>query len=245
MAGFFTFGVPADRYDLPHPKLGAPVILLIRRVLLRAFELLREQGFPFATATEDEVTAALRSTIENNLRQSGSVKGFNRRSYEQVVRQGQAANYDRSCLTKTPDLCFKLRHDERAPRPVLSEFDALFVECKPVDARHPATSKYCDDGLIRFVHGHYAWAMPEGMMLAYARNGRTIAEHLHPVMSSQDRMSSLETVTLPTPSQSPVAAAGPNAEAVHVSLHRRSFTWLDGKGPATPIQIYHLWHKCD
>jgi hypothetical protein len=245
MAGFFTFGVPADLYGLPHPKLGAPVILLIRRVLLRAFELLREQGFALATATEDEVTAALRSTIENNLRQSGSVKGFNRRYYEQVVRQGQTANYNGSCLTKTPDLCFKLRHDEREPRPVLSEFDALFVECKPVDAKHPVTSKYCDDGLIRFVRGYYGWAMQEGMMLAYARNGRTIAENLQPAMSSEDRMSSLETLMLPTSSHSPVAAACPNAEAVHISLHQRSFTWLDDKGPATPIQIYHFWHKCD
>jgi hypothetical protein len=57
--GFFTFGVPADSYDLPHPHLGLPVILLIRRVLLRAFQLLRKQNFQLATATEDEVTAAL------------------------------------------------------------------------------------------------------------------------------------------------------------------------------------------
>ena len=30
--GFFTLGVPPERYHLPHPRLGLPVILLIRRV---------------------------------------------------------------------------------------------------------------------------------------------------------------------------------------------------------------------
>ena len=32
--GFFTLGVSPDRYQLPHPRLGLPVILLIRRVQL-------------------------------------------------------------------------------------------------------------------------------------------------------------------------------------------------------------------
>ena len=49
-AGFFTLGVPAERYHLPHPRLGLPVLLLIRRVVLRAFELLREQPFDLAAA---------------------------------------------------------------------------------------------------------------------------------------------------------------------------------------------------
>ena len=150
-AGFVTLGVSPERFHLPHPRLGWPVILVIRRVLLRAFELLHEEGFDLADASEDEVTAALRSVIESNLRESGRVAGFSKRSYEPVVRQGQWANYNGTILTKTPDLCFRLRNDEGPPRPVLPEFNALFIECKPVDATHPAGSKYCDDGLIRFV----------------------------------------------------------------------------------------------
>lgn len=41
-SGFFTLGVSSDRYQLPHRRLGLPVILLIRRVLCRAFEILRD-----------------------------------------------------------------------------------------------------------------------------------------------------------------------------------------------------------
>ena len=242
--GFFTFGISSDRYDLPHPRLGLPVILLIRRVLLRAFELLREQNFQLAAASEDEITAALRSVIDNNLRESGNVAGFSKRTYEPVVRQGQWANFNGAVLTKTPDLCFKLRDDNSEPRPIIPEFNALFIECKPVDATHPAGGKYCDDGLIRFVRGDYAWAMQEGMMLAYARDGRTIAGHLLPAMSEKPRLILLATAQLPELCSIPAAAACQLAEAVHTSRHRRSFPWRDGKGFATDITIYHLWHQC-
>ena len=243
-SGFFTLGVSPDRYQLPHKRLGLPVILLIRRVLCRAFELLREKNFNLATAKEDEVTAALRSVIENDLRQSGSVRGFNRHTYESVVRQGEVANFDGTRRAKTPDLCFRLRYDDFRPNLVLSEFDALFVECKPVDATHAVGSKYCDDGLVRFVIGDYAWAMQEGMMLAYARDGKTIADHLIPAMSNPVRMTSLAIVQFPEPCLAPDAASNPRAEAVHISRHRRNFSWLDNKGQATDITIYHLWHDC-
>ena len=242
--GFFTFGVSSDSYHLPHPRLGLPVILLIRRVLLRAFELLREQNFQLAAASEDEITAALRRVIENNLRESGSVAGFSKHTYDPVVRQGQWENYNGTVLTKTPDLCFKLRNDNCEPRPILPEFNALFIESKPVDATHSVGGKYCDDGLIRFVRGDYAWAMQEGMMLAYARNGRTIADHLVPAMSDRARLVSLATVQLPARCSTSAAAACAVAEAVHTSRHRRAFPWRDGKGMATEICVYHLWHHC-
>ena len=244
-AGFFTLGVLPEQYHLPHPRLGLPVILLIRRVLLRAFERHREQSFNLAEASEDEVTAALRSVIENNLRQSGEVRGFKKRNYDFVSRQGQWANYNGSVLTKAPDLFFKLRDDDSSRGPVLSEFDGLFIEAKPVDSTHSAGGRYCDDGLIRFVRGDYAWAMQEAMMLAYARNGRTIAKYLLPAMSEASRIKSLQTEEHSKRLLTSGAAATKVAEAVHVSRHRRDFSWLHGKGDATPIDVFHVWCSCD
>jgi hypothetical protein len=139
---------------------------------------------------------------------------------------------------------FKLRRDDCAARMVLTEYDALFVECKPVGATHPAGAKYCDDGLIRFVIGDYAWAMQEGMMLAYARDGRTIAGYLVPAMTERKRMVSLATIELPKACQGPDATRDAHAERVHISKHRRGFSWLHAKGKATDITIYHLWHDC-
>lgn len=244
-SGLFTLGVPPEGYHLPHPRLGLPVILLVRVVVLRAFEMLRGRDYPLATKSEDEITAALRSIIENDLRQKGSVRGFNRDTYEIVIRQGQVANFDSTKFAKAPDLCFKLRNDEEEPRPVLSEHDALFVECKPVDRTHAAGSKYCDDGLCRFVDGDYAWAMEEALMLGYARHGRTIDKHLIPAIKESERRDRLKTAELPRPSTYPGAEARDYAEALHVSRHRRGFQWVDGKGPATDIVIYHSWHLCD
>jgi hypothetical protein len=242
-AGFFTLGVPPERYKLPHPRLGLPVILLIRRVLLRAFESLREESFNFTDASEDEVTAALRSKIENRLRQTGEVSGFNIHKFETVIRQGQWTNYDGTRPAKTPDLFFKLRDYESELSLVLSEFNGLYVEAKPVDSTHPVGSKYCDDGLIRFVCGDYAWAMQEGMMLAYVRGGRTIAKHLIPAMGQAHRKASLATISLPEDCRPIAAPACPEAEAIHISHHRRNFQWPDNKGQATDITVYHLWHR--
>jgi hypothetical protein len=244
-AGFFTHGVPPERYHLPHPRLGPPVLLLIRRVVLRAFELLREEQFNLAAAQEDQVTAALRSTIENNLRQSGEVPGFDKRKFEFVGRQGQWANYDNTSLTKAPDLFFKLRDYETEPRSVLSEHDGLFIEAKPVDATHAVGSRYCDDGIIRFVRGDYAWAMQEAMMLAYVRNGRTIEQFLLPAMSEAPRMSTLQTQQLPARILRDMTASTPAAEAVFRSRHKRTFQWPYGKGQATPIDVFHVWCLCD
>jgi hypothetical protein len=242
--GYFTHGVSPDSYDLPHPRLAFPVILLVRRVLCRAFDELRNRKSSWlANAKEDDVTAALLSIIESNYRQRGTIPGFDRRSYELVVRQAQVSNFDGTRLTKTPDLRFTLRNDEAGPRRTLSEYEGIFVECKPVDASHSVGSKYCDDGLNRFIEGHYAWAMQQGIMLAYARHGRTITKDLIPAMKEKIRMKTLATISLPTPASKHETLA--RAGSVHISNHRRGFTWRDGKGPATDITIYHLWHDCN
>ncbi len=239
-SGFFTLGISSDDFRLPHRRLGLPVILLIRRVLSYAMEKLREEQFNFAKAKEDQVTAALLAVIENRFRQQGTIPGFNQHTYDSVVRQAQVTNYNGTKLGKTPDLCFRLRRDTSQAYDGLSEYDGLFVECKPVDANHPVGSKYCDDGLIRFVCGDYAWAMREGMMLAYARNGRTIQKHLVPAMS--DRTAKLSVVEALAPVNIPAATATEGSERIHRSKHRRVFGWPCNKGQACDITVYHLWH---
>ncbi|MCP3999006.1 MAG: hypothetical protein GY722_28680 [bacterium] len=214
-------------------------------MLLRAFEIIRERDYPLTTAKEDEITTALRAVIENDLRQKGSVSGFSRSTFETVIRQSQVTNFDGSKPGKSPDLCFKLRDDEEEPRPVLSEHEALFVECKRIEKKKFfAGSWYCDDGLSRFVDGDYAWAMEQGLMLGYARHQRTITGHLIPAMQQPERLERLNTAQLPRMMVRRGAEARNHAEALYVSRHRRDFSWVDGKGPATEILIYHSWHDC-
>lgn len=108
----FAFGIHPSSYRLPHPPLGVPVILLIRKVLGRAFELMHEQEYPVAEAHEDDITRELRTIIENNLRQTGEIPGFNHRSYDFIPRQAQWENFDGTKPAKSPDLYFRLRRDE-------------------------------------------------------------------------------------------------------------------------------------
>ncbi|MFP4166574.1 MAG: hypothetical protein ACLFUF_05330 [Opitutales bacterium] len=241
----FAFGIHPDSYRLPHPSLGLPVILLIRKVLGRAFELMREQNYPIAEAHEDDITRDLRTIIENNLRQTGEIPGFSRRTFDFTVRQGQWENYNGIVLTKTPDLYFRLRRDDSWNPRLISEFDGLFIECKPVDRKHPAGSDYCDLGLQRFIDGNYAWAMPEAMMLGYARHGRTIPTHLVPAMEEEKRRSSLQTKSMPRSIEHKSKCGVPFAHSLHVSQHTRPFNWRENKGRASDISIYHVWFDCD
>lgn len=69
-------------------------------------------------------------------------------------------------LTVKPDLTFRKAYSN----PGISQLNAsLFVEAKLVE-QGKTMSKYCGDGLIRFVEGKYAWAMPQAMMVGYRRN---------------------------------------------------------------------------
>lgn len=236
----FALGVRSDAYDLPHPRVELPIILILRRVVSRAIALLEQRGFQLATAQEDEVTNALFAVVENDLRRNGSIPGFNANTFDPVVRHAKVVNYNFEKTKKEPDLCFRLRCDGE-PRRVIGDQDAIFVECKPVDKKHYAGSHYCDDGLFRFVDGDYAWAMQDAIMLAYVRDGRSPDQHLMPAMA--ERVHRLKIVD---PLRSVARApAERGADVLYRSRHERGFLWPDDKGPASNIWIYHLWHRCD
>ncbi len=244
--GLFATGLDPSDYDLPHPRIDLRVILLVRQVFIEAFAVLRTrcaaQKTPLAAWKEDEVTVAVRGIIENDFRQKGTaVHGFDKRRFETVNRQTEVETYDLKSFGKKPDMLFRLRSDEESPR-ILSTQDGLFVECKPVDAAHPAGGDYCDAGLIRFVEGTYAWAMQDALMVGYVRDQRTIKNHLRPAIASRPALCA---TTNALPVNDPAAAPTALTEALHASVHRRPFSWIAQKGPACPITMYHSWHQAN
>jgi len=240
----FALGVPPDDYHLPHPRIALPVILIVRRALIEAFARLRQRcqmsGPALATCKEDDITRALLGILENDLRQRGTVPGFDKILFEEVTRQREVENYNLTKTQKKPDMVFKLRADEETT-PVISTQHALFVECKPVDAAHPAGSDYCDAGLQRFVDGDYAWAMQDALMIGYVRDARTIAQHLVSAMATRP---ALNVVAPSSPLGERAADADMATHALHCSSHDRQFPWPGGKGPACAITIYTSWHAC-
>lgn len=239
IAGFFSDGI---KFRLPHPRLDDSILLIAHNAICYAFRLLRKsppKDFNLATAHENSITQQLEWILENRVRKNGEVPGFDERVFQKVRRAPEVTNFNGSHPSKKPDLVFDLARDEPL---VLSSLDALFVECKPVDKTHPVDAHYCKLGASRFINGDYGWAMQEGMMLAYVRQGQTLAASLCPVLASEPQYTALG-------SPSPLilvsgCQAFPRAELLHVTSHQRGFSWPYGKGKAGPIRIFHSWHDC-
>ena len=90
--------------ELPHPKLPPEVFIIIHRVLVRAFAILREEQQPLATMLEPPITKHLARVIENRLRQSGEVPGFGPPGFERVTREHEGDSFDGSLEAERMDL---------------------------------------------------------------------------------------------------------------------------------------------
>lgn len=236
--GFFT-ALPEHR--LPHPPVPLRIILTLHLALIKAFELLRENppaGFALSTANEDDITRQLYTILEDRLLKTKEVEGFDRRRIRNVARAPEVTNYDGTHPAKKPDLVFPMKREHLA---VQSSEDAIFAECKPVDGDHAVGECYCGLGISRFVGGEYAWAMQEGMMVAYARGGRSITNDLAPVLAGS-RHKDLGSPSPPVVVSCPGAPS--NVETLQSTLHQRGFTWPSNGGKACEIRVFHSWHNC-
>jgi hypothetical protein len=239
IAGFFAEGID---FHLPHPALDDSVLLIAHDAICHAFSLLRKappEDFDLSSAQENAITQQLEWILENHLRKTGKVAGFDERIFQKVRRGAEVTNFNGKHPSKKPDLVFDLARD--APL-ALSSLDALFVECKPVDKAHPLEKHYGNMGAFRFINGDYGWAMQEGMMVAYARDGNTLSASLPPAFSNEPLHSLLGKPTAITLVAN--GATSPKAEQLHFTTHQRNFQWPQSKGSASPIRIFHSWHKC-
>jgi hypothetical protein len=223
--GFFTQDI---EFTLPHPPIPQRTILLLCKVIRRAWQLLAENsptGFILHAEKEDTVTQMLVEIIENRLRKNGDVDGFDSARFGRVVREPKITNYDKKHPDKMPDIFFDLKREKA---PVLSDQDGLFVECKPIDGDHPLFSCYCQKGLIRFVNGDYAWAMQDALMVGYI-TGHYSYEKLASVLNKND------SANLKTNNHSEIVPS------IYRSNHDREFEWPESCGHACQISVSHLW----
>lgn len=224
--GFFTHGI---EYTLPHPQIPKRTVLIICDVIKRAWQLLEEMppsNFNLQSENENTITQVLVEIIENRLRKSGDVNGFNCALFGKVTRDPKITNVDKKHPDKMPDIFFDLRRDKL---PILNDQDGLFVECKPVDRRHPILSCYCKKGLIRFVNGDYAWAMRDALMVGYVGEDYSFKK-LASVLDGK-KSTFLNTIN----------HIAVDKYTIYCSNHNRKFEWPENRGHACPISIVHLW----
>ena len=150
-----------------------------------------------------------------------------------VVRGKETTSYDGSHLEKRPDLAIHLTGGR-------SPLFPFVVECKVIDlAKRKGADLYLKKGLARFLAGEYAWATREALLLAYVRDGSSIADALTPILEPDS-----PTAPPPYAIQSPPIPFGPSPPDLARSVHGRSFRYPacahPGNDPGA-ITIWHLW----
>lgn len=207
--------------QLPLPALQQRHLIVISEFLTEAWNgLLRNQEQFLRSKAEPEVNTLMNSRL-NKIRiekpeWSILVLG--------VTRGGESLSYDGSSLEKRPDLSI---HMTRRPFSF-----PLVVECKLIDKNaRKGIDLYCDKGIARFIDGEYAWYAQEAFMLAYVRDGATIATGLIPHLKKSKKI-----VPDPFLTEQIPQADGLSVHNMAKSRHGRRFPHNPG-----PIAVWHLW----
>jgi hypothetical protein len=214
---------------LPLPEVQSDHLEIIAEGLTRAFLEIRHQS-PQVTASgsEAELTALMEARLNKLIKQDP----FWGQLVVCVARGKESLSFDGSHLEKRPDLSIYLSNGNLG--------FPLITEAKILDSKAGQTERlYCEKGLRRFLEGEYAWGTREAFMMAYVRDGSSIATKLTPFLSSKAPLASNGYLVeeLPTPVE---CAAGDLAW----SKHGRKFAYGHQAPPMNlpgPISLWHLW----
>ena len=144
-----------------------------------------------------------------------------------VVRGAESISFDGSHLEKRPDLSIMLTGvDRRFP---------LVAEAKILDSAVSKTAAlYCENGILRFVKGEYAWGNREAFMIGYVRDSSSINTTLKAVLSKAAHRYLVQALPIPV---------GSGCSDLAYTRHGRSFVYSRQRSPNSPgpISVWHLW----
>lgn len=199
----------------PLPDLPSQFKQAIVDAIGAAWQVVLSSSTQFAN--ENEATSALVEALRT-VRSLGTVAAFTDYFFQTPSRDACETNFSGSILDKRPDIHLRL----------VGSFDdhhGWFVECKIVDARH-APRLYVQRGVVRYVNGDYAWAMPSALMIAYAADGCSIAG---------DLVRHLPQPSVPLPAGVQVAVDSCRTR------HARAFSYVGSNRQPGEIELVHLW----
>jgi hypothetical protein len=211
--------------DLPLAAIDDVHLHVIADGVAQAFKDIRQSAIgTVATGDEAEVTALLEARL-NRMIEEDQVW---RQLVASVVRGKESLSFDGSHLEKRPDLSIHLTaRTRRFP---------LIAEAKIIDATR-GEHLYCSQGLQRFLNGEYGWGGREALMIAYVRDGTTIATRLEPYLALPAQATSYSVENAPT-------SLGLGTCDAARSGHGRSFLYGHTTPPANDpgaIALWHLW----
>lgn len=215
-------------------KIPMSLLAVVQNVLSYAWRVLLAEiadgRFSICNAHEDVITERLYMILDEIYTdQPELIKGFV--LFETPVREGNVRNYRGDRLDCQPDLTFRPIRGQVTLRS--SVMSAIFVECKPIDSRHPVGSAYCKEGISRFVKGDYGWSVDRAIMLAYVRNICVLPGGLSYVLEHDEEATNYQLVQMPI-----LMGNTSEGDAIYSTIHNR--TSLAVVDPA-PITLHHLW----
>lgn len=209
--------------DLPLAAVDSVFLDIIAERVTQAFKDIRATATNTVTGGDEAEISALLVTRLNRMIEDDAVL---RQLVTCVVRGAESLSYDGSHLEKRPDLSIYL--SGRALR------FPLIAEAKIIDATR-GESLYCSNGIKRFIEGEYGWGGREAFMIAYVRDGTTIAGRLQPYLSQAAQAKNYIVQT------APVALTTCGCDAA-LSSHGRSFVYSHAIPPANAPGVIALWH---
>jgi hypothetical protein len=239
----FSLGLQ-PRIEPPYPQWPVETVAIIEEAIrvvarqVRRSKTVRQLN----TAKENHLTHWLQKALDCLL-DSGTLPGYSDDVFERPRRGEEMANYNGKAISKKPDLAF---YRQGNPAAVVDRlYDGWFCECKILDASHPLRD-YLRDGIMRFVKGDYAWAMPAAQMIGYVRlsfGNRRAEPRLLSYMSRKYGRGDKRTCAVVVQLRSDrVFAELTGDPPVFATRHGRRFKLPNGIKPGD-IELRHLWLK--
>lgn len=224
--------------SLPLSAMSMRHLCVIEKALAAAWIAMKSSATGqkvIASGSEDEITIRLQQELNamRNQRSGHKAIGFNKSFFGLVSRSSSFLSYDAKHLNKSPDLVIRLTALRKGTNSALEDYDAVFIECKPLSQVHPL-SEYAVNGILRFTEGQYAWAMPHALMVAYVKNKNKLPDSLDALTKPKTGMVKRQHCTLAAATQCKV-----NPE-VYTTDHSRSWKYPEGNSPGA-IKLRHLW----
>ncbi len=241
--GFLTH---VESASLPHPPIDFRILLAIEEGVRTAWRKLVGDAATQANmldkkCKEVDITVDLQLALDKIL-STKECPAFTDALFQSPSRGEEFVNFSGENLEKRPDLTFCLK--DRRPGVDMSRYDAVFTECKILGSGDGKNmGKYISDGLIRFVNGNYAWAVPSAMMIGYIRSSQQLPDPLTDYFKKKTKGEfNSKVYNLLT---DPIMCNQSNARIVYRvcrTEHARHWGYPpDGKRKPGNITIRHLW----